>query len=143
MKDSHVKKQLIDLFNLFKRALDDKGVSVDDNTISTIRILQKFITEFVENEDYALLLQFLDIIVEYLQTDEQTNLVEVISSIELTDEQKRILKDRLVMKLGSNIHIVFTIDEKLLGGLQIKVGDKLIDLSVNKKLEILQRELMN
>ena len=143
MKDNSAKKQLVSVLEIFKRALKDEDVRIDENATSVIKLLKLFINEFLENEDYGLIPEFLDMVTDYLQVDENSQIIQVISNIELTTKQKQDLENKLINKFGSNIHVVFVVDESLLGGLQIKIGDKLIDLSINKKLEVLQRKLMN
>lgn len=59
---------------------------------------------------------------------------EVISAAELTDEEKQQLQQKLSAQYGSGLLFNFRIDPSLLGGLRIRVGDRLIDHSVAARL---------
>ena len=59
---------------------------------------------------------------------------EVISAAGLTDEEKQQLQQKLSAEYGSGLLFSFRVDPSLLGGLRIRVGDRLIDHSVATRL---------
>ncbi len=66
---------------------------------------------------------------------------EVTSALPLTvEEQARVKKDVLA-KMGKQTTIAFRVDPSILGGLVIRVGDKVLDGSVAGKLEGLRQNL--
>jgi F-type H+-transporting ATPase subunit b len=67
---------------------------------------------------------------------------EVTSALPLTSEEQDAVRDEVVGKLGSGATITFRVDPKILGGLVIRVGDKVLDSSVAGKLESLRRSLV-
>lgn len=67
--------------------------------------------------------------------------VEVTSALPLTaDEQEAVRRD-IVARLGSSPSVVFRVDPNILGGIVIRVGDKVIDASVAGRLEGLRASL--
>lgn len=62
-------------------------------------------------------------------------IVEITSAEELTDPEKQMLEEKIVKKLDSKILPRYKVDKKLLGGLKIKLGDGILDLSWRGKLE--------
>lgn len=60
--------------------------------------------------------------------------VEVITTIELSEELAQKLKSKLSKQLGKEILLNTKIDEKLLGGIVINYNNKQIDASLKKKL---------
>ena len=77
--------------------------------------------------------------------------VEVWSTIELTSKQQKALINKINNMLGpiftephvqsANIQLTLRIDKKILGGLVIKIGSKVIDLSLRGELQRLGKEL--
>jgi len=59
---------------------------------------------------------------------------EVTSALPLTDSEKAALRDSVLAKLGSEVEIRFRVDPNILGGLVIRVGDKVLDGSVSGRL---------
>lgn len=62
--------------------------------------------------------------------------VTIVSAMELTREQKKQICDRLVETTGySSVEAGYQVNPGLLGGIQIRIGDRLLDGSVKGKLE--------
>lgn len=59
---------------------------------------------------------------------------EVTSAFPLTDAQKQELADGLKKRLGREVNLVTHVDESLLGGAVIRVGDMVIDGSAAEQL---------
>jgi len=67
--------------------------------------------------------------------------VEVVSAIALTDEQRKSLVAKLEAQYGVNLGFGYRVDPSILGGLVVRVGDKLIDGSVASKLAAMKQAL--
>ena len=67
--------------------------------------------------------------------------VEVVSAIALTDEQRKSLDAKLEAQYGVNLSFSYRVDPAILGGLIVRVGDKLIDGSVASKLAAMKQTL--
>lgn len=68
------------------------------------------------------------------------NSAEVTSALSLTEDEKAVVKKDLSSKVGAT-EVVFHVNPSILGGLVIKVGDKVMDGSVAGKLEGLRQSL--
>ena len=68
--------------------------------------------------------------------------VEVVSAVELTDEQIKKLTEKLQNKLQKNIIISREINKDIIGGLVIKIDDDVIDNSLKNKLESLSKNII-
>jgi len=66
---------------------------------------------------------------------------EVTSAIELTADEKEALRKKLSDEHGSGLIVTFAVDESLLGGLRVRIGDRLIDNSVATRLAGLRESL--
>jgi F-type H+-transporting ATPase subunit delta len=77
--------------------------------------------------------------------------VEIKSTIPLVKKQQEILISKINKILGpifkkpyvqySNLQLMLIIDEEILGGLTIKIGSKIIDLSLRNELQKLRKDL--
>ena len=65
---------------------------------------------------------------------------EVTSALPLTKNEETALKKDMLAKVGAQA-VTFRVDPSILGGLIIKVGDKVLDGSVSGKLESLRQSL--
>ncbi len=65
---------------------------------------------------------------------------EVTSALPLSDKEQEAVKKEVLAKVGAQA-VAFRVDPSILGGLVIKVGDKVLDGSVAGKLEGLRANL--
>ena len=72
---------------------------------------------------------------------EGVEIAEVTTAIPLDDEDRLGLGKRLTDLLGKPVVIKAKVDPDLIGGIVIRMGDKLIDASIRSKLETLKRTL--
>lgn len=68
-------------------------------------------------------------------------LVRVRSAVPLTEEEKSALRGKITRRFGHNLEFQFEVDESILGGVVVRVGDKVIDGSVAGKLAALRESL--
>ncbi len=66
---------------------------------------------------------------------------EVTSALPLTEEEQGVVRKDVISKLGENATISFHVDPSILGGLIVRVGDKILDGSVAGKLDELRQTL--
>ncbi|MGN6133117.1 MAG: ATP synthase F1 subunit delta [Aureliella sp.] len=73
--------------------------------------------------------------------DEQLGRLAVLvtSSQKLTDEQKREITDKLKASFGKEVSLKEKVDPSLLGGIILRIGDRVYDGSVQGKMQVLRR----
>lgn len=78
------------------------------------------------------------------QLDEQLGIVraEVTAARALHTEQQTALEAKLAGTVGKSLRCAYAVDERLLGGLTVKIGSKVLDGSVRGRLESLRRRLV-
>lgn len=84
--------------------------------------------------------------VEYTRlANEARNRVDAIvtSAKDLTEDQKQQLAKVLSRLAGKDVSPEFAVDASLMGGLVVRIGDKVIDGSVKYRLETLKQRLMS
>ena len=65
--------------------------------------------------------------------------VDILSAVVLDEEDKNKLKDKLSSKLNKEIILNFEENKDILGGLVVKLDDKIVDLSLKTKFEKLKK----
>lgn len=66
---------------------------------------------------------------------------EVTSALPLTEKEKESVKQDVLSKVGDQATVTFRVDPGILGGLIIRVGDKVLDGSVSGQLESMRQSL--
>jgi F-type H+-transporting ATPase subunit b len=66
---------------------------------------------------------------------------EVISALPLTRDEQESVRQDILFKMGKQAEVNFNVDPSILGGLIVKVGDKVLDGSVAGQLEGLRQTL--
>jgi F-type H+-transporting ATPase subunit b len=66
---------------------------------------------------------------------------EIISALPLSAEEKEIVRRDVLSSIGSQATVTFRVDPTILGGLVIRVGDKIWDASVAGKLDNLRQSM--
>lgn len=72
---------------------------------------------------------------------EGVEVAEIITTLPLDDEDKLKIAQRITSLIGKPVVLRTKVDPSLIGGIIIKVGDKLIDGSIRSKLDALKREM--
>jgi F-type H+-transporting ATPase subunit delta len=67
--------------------------------------------------------------------------VEVTSAVALTDDQRTALASRLEAQYGAGLEIRYLLDPAIIGGLIVRVGDKLIDGSLATRMAAMRQKL--
>ena len=66
----------------------------------------------------------------------------IISAVELNDEQKQKVIAKLQFKLNKQIIPNYIVDESIIAGMIIEIDDKVIDFSLKEKFEQVQKQLV-
>ena len=66
---------------------------------------------------------------------------EVTSALPLTPGEQETVKRDVLSKIGSQATVTFRVDPSILGGLVVRVGDKVLDGSVSGQLESMRQNL--
>jgi F-type H+-transporting ATPase subunit delta len=68
-------------------------------------------------------------------------LAEIRTALPLEDEQRRAVTERLGELTGETVEMNEVVDESLIGGIAVRIGDRLYDASVRNRLERLRARL--
>jgi F-type H+-transporting ATPase subunit delta len=76
-----------------------------------------------------------------VRRDQGIQLAEIRSALPLDDAQRAAIVARLVEVTGERVEINEVVDEALIGGVTVRIGDVLYDASVRTRLERLRARL--
>ena len=66
---------------------------------------------------------------------------ELVTAVEVADEDVKTLAEKLSASMGKTVQLERKVDAALIGGLKLKIGDKIIDGTVAKRLQMLKDQL--
>lgn len=64
-----------------------------------------------------------------------------VTAVELSDSERQTLERDLAERFGGKVRLETAVDPEILGGLVLRVGDRLVDASVRTRLQQLRRRL--
>ena len=102
--------------------------AIPREVLSFLKILceKKHIAEFSEcAEQYTAL---------YNEMDRISN-AKVTSAVELSDDEKSALKEKLEKQSGHKVAIEYVVDKSIIGGLVVEIDGKIMDSSLKKHLK--------
>lgn len=67
--------------------------------------------------------------------------VEVASAVELTPEQQQRLTEKIAKLSGKQVELTTKVDETLLGGLRIIIGETVIDSTIKTQLQAMKKSV--
>jgi F-type H+-transporting ATPase subunit delta len=105
-------------------------------------LIKKFLFVLIDKRRERLLSLLLNSYRSVIRQAKGIILADVQSTIRLTDDNIVKLKKTLEKLTGKEIEIRTSVNPKILGGLIIRIGDKLIDGSVRNRLLKLKKNLL-
>ncbi len=66
---------------------------------------------------------------------------EITAARKMSDTQRKALADTLKKAIGQEVRLNVTVDERIIGGLVVKVGSKMVDTSIRSRLAALQNAM--
>ena len=101
-----------------------------------------FLKIIVANKRYSEIDSILDYFILRVKEHNKIGIAYVTTPLELTDAQKETVKKKLLDTTDYvSMEMNYKLDESLIGGMIIRIGDKVVDSSIRTKLEGLERDL--
>ena len=133
------------LMNHPKIMKEDK-VKIVEETFAT-RLPKEFVglmTLMVEKGRANDMLAVFDYFVSLVKEEKKIGKANVTTAIRLSDEQKKRVEEKLLETTKyESFEMNYQVDESLIGGMVIRIGDRVVDSSIKTKLYELSRELRN
>lgn len=103
-----------------------------------------FLVIVVQKDRYNDLNGIFEYFIAKVREYKNIGVTSIISAVELTNVQKKQVEQRLLQTTKySQLESSFHVDKSLIGGLVIRIGDRVVDSSIKTKLQILAKDLRN
>ena len=130
--------------------LNNPSISTDEKQVVLCKLFQDKIMPIVYNFIFALNLKkrigIINEIAEEFQSqlEELKNIVRVniTSAIEISEDKKNEIKNRIAEKLQKDVKISWGIDTDIIAGLIFNINDVVVDNSVKHKLDDLCKSII-
>ena len=133
------------LINHPKIGKEDK-VKIVEDTLGT-RIPKEMVglfTLMVTKGRAEEMLSVLQYFIHLVKEEKKIGRADVTTAVALSDEQKRKVEKRLLeTSVYESFEMNYQVDETLIGGMIIRIGDRVLDSSVKTKLYELSKSLRN
>lgn len=104
--------------------------------------VRNFVSVLLSRNDIGLLPDIIEQFRRLAIRGPKAQIVRVTSAVPLTDAEKQALAEKLSAQFGDTLEFDYREDPNILGGLIIRVGDRVIDASVAGKLKALREALV-
>lgn len=104
--------------------------------------LTGLIAMVVDKDHAANLVQVLEYFIRLVKKEKNIGVAAVTSAAPLSDEQKKNIEKRLIETTAFNtMETSYFVDSSLIGGLVIRIDDRVVDSSIKTKIENLAKSL--
>lgn len=98
----------------------------------------------VEKGHIGSIISIFNYFIRLVKKEKNIGVAGVTSAVTLTDSQKAAIEKRLIETTGYNtMETTYTVDKSLIGGLIIRIEDRVVDSSIKTKLDTLSKTLAN
>jgi F-type H+-transporting ATPase subunit delta len=115
------------IFDVLEATLDDKR--------------RNFVQILLDAERLVLAPEIAELFERYKASAEGVTDVEVISAYDMDAAQQTKIASALRERIGQDVELICTVDQTLIGGAVIRIGDSVIDVSLRGRLKALQQQL--
>ena len=135
----------------------DLRLTLENPTVSEA-VKSQIVEEVFKNEVHPQVVNFLKVLIDknrfsefsQIKADYEIKLddvnkiqaVEITSAVELSEEYRERILQKLSEKLQKNIRPNWKVDENIIAGLIYRINDNVIDTSIKSKLDKLNKNLM-
>ena len=141
---------IVDSSDELSTVINNPSISTEEKQIVLCKLFQGKVAPLVYNFIFTLNLRkraglLSDIAIEFEKELDRVNNVKhvnITSAIELSDEKKDEIKNKIASKLDSNIIVDWGVDNEIIAGLIFNIDETVIDNSVKHKIEDLSKSIM-
>ena len=140
----------IDSSEELSNVINNPSISTEEKQVVLCKLFQTNIMPIVYNFLFALNLKkrvhiISDVAVEFAKELERIKniaRINVTSAIDLAEERKNEIKEKIASKLNKDVVVEWGVDSDIIAGLIFNIDELIIDNSVRYKLEDLSKEII-
>ena len=129
---------------LHPKVVREEKIAIIENIFKgkVSEVLCGFLVRVVSAGRYELLDEILECFIARVKEYKKIGIAYVVTPSELEESQRKNVENRLLETTGySEMEMHYETDPGLIGGMRIRIGDKVVDSSISTKLTNLAREL--
>ena len=122
-------------------SLKDKKEAIEEGFKDKISdTTLNFVQTLLDENRFIIFKTILELFIKETEKIKNLQRVEVISAVDMENEERERLSKKLSEKLNKNVILNYSLDSSILGGLVIKIEDKIIDLSLKAGFENFKKD---
>jgi F-type H+-transporting ATPase subunit delta len=110
--------------------------------LSAPKVVSGFLTQLIENGRVTSLPAVLQVLAKLIDAFKKIQAVEITSASSLSSEEQQAILSQVQKDMGSEARISWAVNPAILGGMQVKAGDFLLDGALSTRLEKMRATLM-
>ena len=115
--------------------------NVFQNSVS--KEMAGFMKLLVNKERYGELPNIFEYLIDRIKEEKKIGVAYVTTAMELTEEKKQAIKKRLLETTSyKTMEMHYEVEEAIIGGMIIRIKDRVVDSSVRTKLEEMKKQLL-
>lgn len=135
-----------DVMKLFKSPLFSveekrKVLGQVSDRLSLGQVIDNFLNLLADKDRLAVLPEVSESFTTLLDQAEGVLRGELITAVDLAEDKKKVILEQLEKQAGKKLVLSFATDKDILGGVMLKVGDKVLDASLRAQLDILKETI--
>ncbi|TCK87903.1 F-type H+-transporting ATPase subunit delta [Natranaerovirga hydrolytica] len=137
-------EEFLTLLNHPKISKEDK-ISILEKTFSE-KISANFLgllVIVVKKDRYSYIVEIIRELLNAIKEEKGIVAAHISSAKNLSDAQKEKVEQRLKELTQKSIEPVYVVESSLIGGLKIRIGDRIVDNSIKGKIDLMAKELRN
>lgn len=137
--------ELNDLMNHPKIVKEEK-LQVMENIFKgrVTKELTGFLSLVITKDRYGQIGEIFRYFIDKVKAMKGIGIAYVTTAVELKDSQKQQIVDKLLATTSyKEMEMHYFVDQSIIGGMVIRIGDRVVDSSIKTKLEELQKQLLN
>ena len=115
-----------------------KGMAALMDKAGATELITNFVAVVAQNRRLFALRDMVSDFRTLLSAHKGELVAEVTSAKSLNDEQLAKIKDQLTTSMKTDVQVETTVDEKILGGIIVKIGSRMVDSSLRTKIQNLR-----
>ena len=106
-------------------------------------IKHRFLNIIISKERYGELPAIFDYFTAKVKEFQKIGIAYVTTAIDISDEEKKAIETRLLETSGyRKMEMHYSVDPDLIGGMIIRIGDRVVDSTIRTKLDQLTKQLL-
>ncbi len=102
-----------------------------------------FIRLLITKDRYAEITDILEYFLSLVKAKQGIGVASVTSAEELSESQKKAVEEKLLATTGfKTMEMSYSVDKSIIGGLVIRIGDRIVDSSIQTRINELKKQLL-